>query len=615
MPAPLPSLSSGQNVIRRYVQTMPGTPGVYRMLDRHGNVLYIGKARHLLNRVCSYLIADNLSDRLKRMVAQVASMDITTTRSEAEALLLEANLVRKLKPRYNVLLKDDKSFPYIFLSTDHAFPGIFKHRGAKLKKGKYFGPFVSAHAVDETITLLQRVFLLRPCSDNVFKNRTRPCLQYQIKRCSAPCVAKVEKEHYAAQVKQAADFLSGKSHRIQDALVEEMQELSLKMHYEKARVVRDRIRALAQVQHGTTAEMRDADVAVLSRHGKHCCIQLYSFRSGLNWGNRAFFPEHGEGHSDSEILSAFLADRYQEQPAPGLILVSHVLDDTAILEQALTLRTGYKVEILHPLRGEKRALVDQALKNAREALERKRMLTANQQAALEEVRVLFGIEDKIERIEIYDNSHIGGTHAVGAMVVAGPEGFQKTEYRKFNIKRESIAPGDDYAMLREVLTRRFIRFEHEEQDESKRPQLVLIDGGAGQVSAAARVFEELGVQGIVYAGIAKGPDRNAGREQFFLPARPPFSLPAESAALHYLQRLRDEAHRFAIGFHKSKRSKALKVSELDAIAGIGPKRKKALLNHFGSARAVGAAGIADLCRVEGIDKATAETIYAHFHAQ
>lgn len=609
-----PSLTAGQDVIRRYVQTMSGTPGVYRMLAADGSTLYVGKARHLKNRVSSYLHTDRLGVRLQRMVAQTAAMEITTTRSEAEALLLEANLVKKLSPRYNILLKDDKSFPYILLSGDHDFPRLSKHRGAKLKKGQYFGPFTSAHAVDETVALLQKAFLLRPCSDNVFKNRTRPCLQYQIKRCSGPCVGKVDKAQYAKQVKQAEQFLSGKSRRIQDELVAEMQELSLTMHYEKARAVRDRIRALAQVQHTQAVPVGDADIVALAREGEHCCVQLYSFRGGINYGNRAWFPEHTRHHGDGEIISAFLADLYQTQPPPGMILVSHVLEDTALLEEALALRTDYKVEIFHPLRGEKRVLVDEALRNAREALSRRRALRAGEQETLEKIRILFGAEEHLERIEVYDNSHIGGTHAVGAMIVAGPEGFIKSEYRKFNIKREDIAPGDDYAMLREVLTRRFIRFEHEDQDESKLPQLVLIDGGAGQVTAATAVFEELGVQGIIYAGIAKGPDRNAGREQFFIPGRTPFQLPEGDPALYYLQRLRDEAHRFAIGAHRNRRSKAMRVSELDAISGIGPKRKKALLHHFGSAKAVGNAGVEDLQKVDGIDLATAQAIYAHFHA-
>lgn len=613
MRTPLPSLSRGQSVIRRYVDTMPGAPGVYRMLDANGAALYIGKARHLKNRVSSYLFTDRLSVRLQRMVAQTAAMEITTTRSEAEALLLEANLVKKLSPRYNILLKDDKSFPYILLSGDHDFPRISKHRGPKLKKGKYFGPFTSAHAVDETITLLQKAFLLRPCSDNVFKNRTRPCLQYQIKRCSGPCVGKIGKAHYAKQVAQAEDFLSGKGRRIQEALVTEMQDLSLKMQYEKARAVRDRIWALTQVQQGQAAGVSDADVLGLAREGEHCCLQLYSFRGGQSWGNRAFFPEHTEDASDGEILSAFLADRYQAGAAPGLILVSHALEDAAILEEGLSLRAGHKVEIACPRRGEKHVLTEEALRNAREALARHRLLTANRQAALEEVQKLFGIEERLERIEVYDNSHIGGAHAVGAMVVAGPEGFIKSEYRKFNIRREDITPGDDCAMLREVLKRRFIKFEEEEGGELKKPQLVLIDGGAGQVTAATAIFEELGVQGVVYAGIAKGPDRNAGREQFFLPGRAPFQLPQGDAALHYLQSLRDEAHRFAIGFHRARRSNAMQRSELDAIPGVGAKRKKALLTHFGSAKAVGNAGVADLRRVEGIDQATAEAIYAHFH--
>ncbi len=615
MPTSGNSLAEGQAVIRRYAATLPGTPGVYRMLGSDGHALYIGKAKNLKHRVASYLNVEKLGVRLQRMIAQTASMEITTTRSEAEALLMEANLVRKFSPRYNILLKDDKSFPSILLSGDHEFPRISKHRGPKLKKGKYFGPFTSAHAVDETITLLQKVFLLRPCADTVFKNRTRPCLQYQIKRCSAPCVHKISKEDYARQTKQAQDFLSGKSSEIHDQLVTEMQELSFKMHYEKARVVRDRIRALATVQQGKSLGVGDADVAALVRNGKESCVQLYSIRGGRNYGNRAFFPEHTEGFSDGDVLSAFLASVYQTQPPPALILVSHVLEDGAVLEEALSLHTDYKVEILQPLRGEKRTLVEQAEKNAREALARQRLLQADQKLALAGVQTLFGLAELPSRIEVYDNSHISGTHAVGAMIVAGPEGFLKSSYRKFNIKREDTKPGDDYAMLREVLTRRFIKFEYGEEGERTMPDLVLIDGGAGQVSAATKIFEELGIQNICYAGIAKGPDRNAGREQFLIPGRAPFQLPPGDAVLHYLQRLRDEAHRFAIGFHRAKRSNTLRVSALDAIPGVGAKRKKALLLHFGSARAVSAAGIEELCKVEGVDKNTAQAIYAHFHGQ
>ena len=612
------SLSQGKKIIKRYVDMMPGTPGVYRMLDGKGQALYVGKAKNLKNRVTSYLNVEALSLRMQQVIAQTAGMDITTTQSEAEALLLEANLVKKLSPRYNMLLKDDKSFPYILLSGDHDFPRISKHRGAKINKGKYFGPFTSAAAVDETITLLQKAFLLRPCSDNVFKNRTRPCLQYQIKRCSEPSVNKVTRGEYGSLVKQAEQFLSGKNAEIQEQLIGEMQELSLKMHYEKARVVRDRIKALAQVQQQGIAStaVQDADIVALARRRQYCCIQLFSFRGGRNYGNRAWFPQHTEAMSDGEIISAFLGRFYQTQIPPGLILVSHLVEDAAVLEEALELRAEYKVEVLHPIRGSKRELVGQALKNAEEALARQLALQATQRDVLEGMQKLFGLEEVPERIEIYDNSHIGGTHATGAMVVAGPEGFVKSEYRRFDIKREDTAPGDDYAMLREVLARRFRRLEETEGMETyKIPGLVLIDGGAGQLSAAMKALEDAGTQGVTLVAIAKGPDRNAGREQFFLPGRAPFQLPENNAVLHYLQRLRDEAHRFAIGGHRNKRSKAMRVSELDSIPGVGPSRKKALLHYFGSARAVAAASVKDIQKVEGVSKTTAQIIYAHFHGE
>ncbi len=616
MEIPTPSIEHGRSVIKRYLDTMPGAPGVYRMLDASGNVLYIGKARHLKNRVQNYVNVDALATRLQRMVAQTATMEITTTRSEAEALLLEANLVKKLSPRYNILLKDDKSFPYIFLSGDHAYPRLAKHRGAKTKKGKYFGPFTSASAVNETITLLQKAFLLRPCSDNVFKNRTRPCLQYQIKRCSAPCVSKIGEEDYKALVDQAQAFLSGKSRQIQDELVREMQDESLKLNYEKARMIRDRIRAIAHVQqHGNTTGVVDADVIALAREGKHCCIQLFSIRGGRNYGNRVWFPQHTAPFGDGDVLSSFIGRLYQTQPPPGLIFTSHLIEDASVLEEALRLNTDYKVEITHPMRGEKRELVDEALRNAQEALRRQMTMQLAAGAVLEGVRNVFGLDELPTRIEVYDNSHISGTNAVGAMIVAGPEGFMKNEYRQFSIKSEDVAPGDDYAMLREVLTRRFRRLQEmdEAEEKGKKPDLVLIDGGAGQLGIAQQVFEDLGVQGVVLASIAKGPDRNAGREWFHMPGREPFQLPADDATLHFLQRVRDEAHRFAIGSHRNKRSKAMHQSELDAIPAIGPSRKKALLHHFGSAKAVANASEQDIRKVPGISINMAKVIYGHFH--
>ncbi len=608
-------LADGRAVIKRYAETMSHNPGVYRMLDKDGTALYVGKAKNLKLRVQSYLNVEALGKRLQSMVSQTAAMEIVITRSEAEALLLEANLVKKLAPRYNILLKDDKSFPYIFFSGDHDYSRISKHRGAKTKKGKYFGPFTSAHAVDETITLLQKAFLLRPCSDNIFKNRTRPCLQYQIKRCSAPCVNKISTEDYARLVEQAKDFMSGKSRQIQDELVKEMQELSLDMQYEKARVIRDRIRAIAHVQqHGmTTQTVGDADIIALARDGRHCCIQLFSFRGGRNYGNDVWFPQHTMPFSDAEIISTFIGRIYQTQPPPALILTSHFLEETPVLEEALRMNSDYKIEIAHPVRGEKRELVEQALRNAREALVRHMSMQVATREILEHVRTLFNLEDMPTRIEVYDNSHISGTNAVGAMIVVGQDGFQKSEYRRFDIKDENTTPGDDYAMLREVLTRRFKRLQEEADRDDKKPGLVLVDGGAGQLSVAMQVFEDLGVQGVVLAGIAKGPDRNAGREQFFLPGQEPFQLPVEHPTLHFLQRIRDEAHRFAIGAHRDKRAKTMHSSQLDDIPFIGAARKKALLLHFGSAKAVAAASMEEIAKVEGISHSTAKIIYGHFH--
>lgn len=619
--SPHDSLANGRKIIQRYVAELPGTPGVYRMIASDGAVLYVGKAKHLKNRVTSYLQVEAMSTRLQRMVSQTASMEFVTTRSEAEALLLEANLIKKFMPRYNILLRDDKSFPYILFSGDHPYSRISKHRGAKTKKGKYFGPFVSAGAVNETITLLQKAFLLRPCSDSVFKSRTRPCLQYQIKRCSAPCVNKISEEEYAGLVKQAQDFLAGKSRQIQDALIREMQELSLKMHFEKARVIRDRVRALATVQqqHGiTTSNIGDADIIALVRGaGGQSCLQMFSYRGGRNYGNKTWFPPQTQNFSDSEIISSLIGRFYQTHPAPGLILTSHLLEECGLLEEALRMSNDHKVEIVHPLRGEKSEVMEMALRNAREALARQLSMTQVQQHILEGVRDLFGLDDIPQRIEVYDNSHVSGTHAVGAMIVAGAEGLIKNAYRQFDIKNKDTKPGDDYAMMREVLTRRFLRLqealEDPEDDRTHKPDLVLIDGGAGQLAVATQVFEELGVQGVCYAGIAKGPDRNAGREQFFIPGREPFQLPPDDPVLHYLQRLRDEAHRFAIGAHRNKRSKSMQTSELDAIPFIGPTRKKALLHHFGSARAVSAASLEEIAKVEGISKSTAKIVYDFFH--
>ena len=611
------SLAAGREVIKSYVNQLPLLPGVYRMLDSEGKALYIGKAKHLKNRVSNYVNAAALNTRLQRMVSLTAAMEIITTRSEAEALLLEANLIKKYMPRYNILLRDDKSFPYIFLSGDHVFARIGKHRGAKVAKGKYFGPFVSAGAVNETILFLQKAFLLRPCSDNIFKNRSRPCLQYQIKRCSAPCVGKINEADYRELTKQAEGFLSGKSQEVQQNLIAEMQRLSLDMQFEKAGVLRDRIKALNQIQQGQALQAKgigDADVIALARDSGMACVQLFSFRSGRNYGTKSYFPQHTLGSTDSEIISTFIGQFYQTQPAPAVILVSHLLDEIALLEEALRIHANYKIDIVMPIRGDKRDVVDEAMRNAREALMRHLAVHVSQRQIIKQCRDLFGLDEVPERIEIYDNSHISGAHAVGAMVVAGREGFIKNAYRTFNIPIDgSIVAGDDYGMMREVLTRRFKRMQ-EEQEESSKPDLVLVDGGAGQLSVALQVFEELGIQGITLAGISKGPDRNAGREWFHMDGREPFQLPINDPLLHYIQRLRDEAHRFAIGTHRNKRSKAIHSSPLDAIDGIGPTRKKALLSHFGSVKDLSGASQDDIAKVAGISPAMAKMIYEHFHS-
>ncbi len=607
------SLAQGRKIIKSYADELSSAAGVYRMFDAEGNTLYVGKAKNLKNRVMNYVNTAALNIRLQKMISRTAKMEITTTRSEAEALLLEANLIKKYSPHYNVLLKDDKSFPYILLSGDHDFPRLSKHRGAKSQKGKYFGPFVSGQSVNETMALLQKAFLLRPCSDNIFKNRTRPCLQYQIKRCSAPCVNYISKEDYADLNRQAQDFLLGKSQQIRDELLVKMQEASDAQDYEAAAVIRDRIRSITEVQQQSRLNnhtINDADLIALAREADNCCIQLFSFRGGSNFGSRNYFPANIKDHANAEIISNFIAQYYQTQPTPQLILVSEPLEDNLLLEEALCLNSNHSVTISCPQRGEKYELMQQSYRNARDALVRNLSANVTQREALAGVQELFGLDDIPRRIEVYDNSHISGTNNVGAMIVAGPDGFIKNQYRKFDIKNPDAVGGDDYGMMREVLFRRFKRLNEE---NTNKPDLVLIDGGAGQLGVATQVFEELGISDISYVGIAKGVDRNAGREHFFMPGREPFQLPENNMVLHYLQRLRDEAHRFAIGAHRNKRSKNMQVSELDQITGIGPGRKKALLNHFGSARAVAAASIDEISHVAGISKPTAKIIYEHFH--
>ncbi len=617
---------TGIEVIKAVVRTLPSGPGVYRMLDAKGAVLYVGKARHLKKRVTSYTKLGGHTNRIARVIAATASMEIVTTHTETEALLLEANLIKQLKPRYNILLRDDKSFPYILIAEDHPFPQIRKHRGARNIKGHYFGPFASAKSVNRTLNTMQRAFLLRSCSDGVFESRSRPCLLYQIKRCSAPCTGEIDDAGYRELVDEAADFLGGKSRKIQDMMVRAMQEAADDNAFEIAANYRDRLRAITAIhtQQGINPEtLNEADVVAAFADGGQTCIQVFFFRAGQNWGNRAFFPRHDKSASAADVLAAFLTQFYDDKPAPRLILLSHDLEEQGLLAEALELRSGRKVDVRVPSRGEKRALVDHAIANAREALARRVSESAAQRQLLEKVAEVFGLDGPPRRIEVYDNSHIQGSHPVGAMVVAGLGGFEKAQYRKFNIKNKDIAAGDDYAMMREVLTRRFSRLlkEHAERDGEEDagkfpawPELILIDGGKGQLSVAQEVFADLGVEDVALASIAKGPDRDAGRERFFMAGREPFTLDRTSPVMYYLQRLRDEAHRFAIGSHRARRTKAIASNPLDEIEGIGAARKKALLLHFGSAKGVSRAGLSDLEAVEGISKAMARRIYGHFHS-
>lgn len=607
----------GAEVIARHLPTLPLGPGIYRMLDNRGEVLYVGKARSLRKRVASYAKTAGLGIRILRMVRQVAAVEVTTTHTEAEALLLEANLIKRLQPPFNVLLKDDKSFPYILVARDHPYPSITKHRGARDVPGEYFGPFASTGAVHVTLNALSRAFPLRSCTDSEFASRTRPCLQYQIKRCTAPCVGRISEADYARLVDEARDFLSGRNRHVLDAWQKRMQAASEALDFETAAELRDRIRALAHItqkQDINLADIDDADVIAIYAEGGLVCIQIFFFRAGQNFGNRAYFPAHARDVELDEVLDAFIGQFYAQREPPRLILISHPAGNAELIEEALTKHAGRKVELHCPQRGLKRDLVEHAVNNARDALRRRLAETSTQQQLLAGVAELFGLEAPPQRIEVYDNSHIMGRHAVGAMIVAGPEGLRKNAYRKFNIRGEEIEPGDDYAMMKQVLTRRFQRLLKEDAEgaEADWPDLLLIDGGRGQLSATLQVMQELGVD-VPVVGIAKGPDRNAGREQFFLPGREPFMLEPRHPVLFFLQRLRDEAHRFAIGTHRAKRSKDQIRSPLDEIPGIGAARKKALLLHFGSAKAVSRAGLADLEAVDGVSKAMAKRIYDHFN--
>ncbi|HJS41471.1 MAG TPA: excinuclease ABC subunit UvrC [Sphingomicrobium sp.] len=616
--ADAPDLEAGVAAIRNVLKTLPTRPGVYRMQDARGDVLYVGKARALKNRVTNYTQVAKLPKRLQRMVAQTRSMTIVTTRTEAEALLLEAQLIKRFRPAYNVLLRDDKSFPFILLREDHDFPRVQKHRGARRIKGQYYGPFASAGSVTRTLNALQKLFLLRSCSDSFFENRSRPCLLYQIKRCSAPCVDRISREEYAELVEDAKAFLAGRSTNVQSRLSKLMSAAAEAQDYELAAVYRDRLRALTYIQGSQTVHaegLGDADIFALACKAGAMSIQAFFIRGGQNWGHRAFFPAHTNDVPEAEVLSSFLVQFYEDMPPPRRILVDRELPDGALLAEALTERAGHRIAIERPQRGDRRKLLEQARRNAEEALERRMAETTTQGRLLRELADTFELAEPPKRIEVYDNSHIMGTNATGAMIVAGPEGFRKNNYRKFNIKRADTQPGDDFAMMREVLERRFARLEKEDPDRSSGewPDLLLIDGGKGQLSAVCEILEDAGVHDVPVVAVSKGPDRNAGREIFHLPGGREISLPPNSALLFYLQRLRDEAHRFAIGTHRQKRAKSLTTSSLDEVPGIGPNRKRALLMHFGTARAVKGAALEDLERTPGISKAMARQLYDFFH--
>ena len=617
-PPTVPQLETGPQVIRAALRTLPSAPGVYRMHDAKGNVLYVGKAKNLRKRVTSYAGGGALGVRIQTMVGLTASLEIITTHTEVEALLLESNLIKKLKPRYNILLRDDKSFPYIVITGGDRWPQLAKHRGARGKQGEYFGPFASARAVNETLQALQRAFPLRSCSDSVFASRTRPCLQYQIRRCTAPCVDRISGEDYDAIVDEARAFLSGRSHDIQSRLSGRMQTAAAGRDYETAAVFRDRIRALTQIQsrQGINIPGIDtADVVACHQDAGASCVEVFFFRSGQNFGNRAYFPAHAHGAEATEVIAAFLGQFYASRPPPKLVLLSHAVESRELIEAALSVRAGRRVRLIHPQRGAKRGLVVHAAANARDALARRLAESATQRRLLAALARALRLEAPPTRIEVYDNSHISGSHPVGAMIVAGPEGLMKNAYRRFTIKRQDLAPGDDYAMIQEVVGRRFTRLIKEDDSRSggQWPDLVLIDGGAGQLRVALEVFADLGVTGVAAAAISKGRDRDAGREHIHVPGRQPFRLGEGDPVLYFLQRLRDEAHRFAIGAHRARRARAIVHSVLDEVPGIGAKRKRALLHHFGSARAVTNAGRKDLEAVNGISRAVAATIYAHFH--
>ena len=608
---------SGPHIIAAYVKTLPDAPGVYRMIDDQDTVLYVGKAKSLIKRVSAYKSYKRHPVRIQRMIRATHKMEFVTTTSEAEALLLEATLIKRLKPRYNILLRDDKSFPYILVRRTHEAAQITKHRGARKIKGDYYGPFASAGAVNRTLDTLQRAFRLRTCSDSIYDARTRPCMLHQIKRCAAPCTGEISIDDYNKLIDEASDFLNGRSNELRKSLQDQMMDASKALNFEKAAEVRDRLQALAKVSTHTDTNpqtFNEADVLALHASGGQSCVQAFFFRAGQNWGTRAFFPRHGKDEDAENILDSFLAQFYLHNPIPKQVIISHDIPSHDLLEQALSERAGRKITVLKPQRGEKARIIDMALKNAEDALGRKRAESASQAKLLKGVAEAFDLESPPDRIEVYDNSHIQGTNAIGAFIVGGVDGFSKRDYRTFNIKDLETKPGDDYAMMREVFRRRFSRLLKD--DQLVWPDLVLIDGGKGQLSAVTETLEELGALGRVpLVSIAKGPDRNAGREVFFMNGRPSFMLPPRDPVLYYLQRLRDEAHRFAIGTHIARRKKQMKSNPLDGIAGIGAKRKRELLAHFGSAKGVKSASQDDLARVEGISEKLAEVIYDYFNTE
>tara|TARA_Y100001958_G_scaffold159987_1_gene164933 strand:- start:358 stop:2229 length:1872 start_codon:yes stop_codon:yes gene_type:complete len=613
-----PAQETGRALIEAKVATLPSAPGVYRMLDGDGNALYVGKAKNLKARVRSYARPSGHNNRILRMIDATQDMEFIRTETETDALLLEANLIKKMKPRYNVLLRDDKSFPYILLAEDHDVPQLYKHRGARKRPGAYFGPFASAGAVNRTLNTLQRAFLLRSCSDSVYDSRSRPCLLYQIKRCSAPCTGEISVTDYAELVEEARDFLNGKSRQVQDALLKKMQAASEATDFEAAAAARDRIRALTYVQQDSginPGDIAEADIIAIEKQGGQSCVQVFFFRAGQNLGNKAFFPRHERDQAEPEILEAFIGQFYENRPVPREIFVNQKLADAALIGEALSTRMGHNVKIRKPQRGDKMNLMRHAEQNAREALARQVSESASQRKLLKGVAEAFGLESAPERIEVFDNSHLHGTNQLGGMIVAGPDGFIKNQYRKFNIKDENTQPGDDYAMMREVFTRRYGRLAREENRGSAEwPDLVLVDGGRGQLNIAHEVLVELGLGDVPLVGIAKGPDRDAGRERFFMQGKSDFMMPPNSPVLYYLQRLRDEAHRFAVEGHRARRNANIRKNPLDGIDGIGALRKRALLYHFGSGRAVGRASLSELEKVEGISAKMAQRIYNHFNS-